>query len=77
LKRDEILKRLKQINIDMSITQIRSSGIRALYTGAVMAGQNDVADEKRAQIHAILDEQLDLEAASILLSRAYLESAAE
>lgn len=70
MNRAELLTRLTQTQVDLITAARQFSGRKELFDAACFGADGVAADEHRAALHGILDQQLDLAAQAMTLSRA-------
>lgn len=70
MTRSEILAKLTQVQVDMITASRQFTGRKELFDAACFSAHGQDADEHRGVLHALLDQQLDLSAQAMTLSRA-------
>lgn len=73
MTRAELLAKLTQTQVDMITASRQFTGRKELFDAACYSANGEDADEHRAHLHALLDQQLDLSAQAMTLSRALMQ----
>lgn len=69
MNRTQLSKAIEAEVLSLKVGQVRFSAVQRLFDAACMADDPSEADRLRAQLHNMLDQQLDTSATMITLSR--------
>lgn len=73
MNREDILSRLRLVQVQLVINGKRAEGVKGLYDAACYADDGQLAQSYRDQYHALVDEGLDLSAQATALARQLMQ----
>jgi Spy/CpxP family protein refolding chaperone len=73
--RNDLLKRMRDLQMQSIATDHQRDAIRKLYDAATMMNDGKLADTYRQQLHDLLDAQLDNSSSLMQLTRTLIDSA--
>ena len=66
---NELAQQLKGLSLQVSALQQRQAGELSLFNAAAILGDGKAMDKRRANVHGIIDQILDLNARMFALAR--------
>lgn len=74
MNRAEILAKLRDNMVQTVILARRFTATKEAFDAACLAADGQEADRLRSEMHSVLDQQLDVDATSMTLSRTLMQS---